>query len=372
MRVNPKFAEELKKLGASKVTECFNCGNCTAICPLSTNEHMFPRRIIRYIQLGLSEKAKKAPEPWLCHACGECSVTCPRQAFPSEIMNGVRNYAMQAYAIPGFMAKLFSSPAYLPILFLIPIVLLYAFLAALGFPSYPAGDVYFEKYIPPPALEAAGLAAGAYVILVALGSLWRFNKALGMSGFFSNLIRGVVLILKHSRFAQCETNRFRFFAHIGVFYGFLLLGVSTLGALVYLDFLGRELSLPLYDPVKLIGNIGAIFLMVGAIWIISARLSKREKVGSPSYNDWFFISMLFLVGLTGLILEGLRFAQSVAAYPTYLVHLIFVFCLLIYAPYSKFAHLLYRGLVYVYIESTKEETAEAEAAEVQVVQVQAT
>ncbi len=352
MRVHPEFADELKKLGATKVTECFNCGNCTAICPLSTNEHMFPRRIIRYIQLGLADKAKSAPEPWLCHACGECSVTCPRQAFPSEIMNGVRNYAMQKFAVPGFMAKLFTSPAYLPIVFLIPLILLYGFLAALGFPPYPEGEIIFSKYIEPTYLEIAGLSAGAYVIIVALASLWRFNNALGLkTGFFSNLIRGIILILKHSRFAQCETNRFRYFAHIGVFYGFILLGISTLGAVVYLDFLGIELSLPLTDPVKIIGNVGAILLMVGALWIIYARLSNRERIGSPSYNDWFFISMLFLVGLTGLILEALRFAQSVAAYPTYLVHLIFVFCLLIYAPYSKFAHLLYRGLVYVYIEA---------------------
>ena len=56
MRIDPEFSERLKKLGAKNVTECFNCGNCTAICPLSDNENMFPRKIIRFIQVGLKEK----------------------------------------------------------------------------------------------------------------------------------------------------------------------------------------------------------------------------------------------------------------------------------------------------------------------------
>ena len=58
MRIDPEFSERLKKLGAKNVTECFNCGNCTAICPLSDNENMFPRKIIRFIQVGLKEKIK--------------------------------------------------------------------------------------------------------------------------------------------------------------------------------------------------------------------------------------------------------------------------------------------------------------------------
>ncbi len=353
--IDPEFPNKLKKLGAKNVTICFNCGNCTAICPLSTDEHMFPRRIIRYIQVGLKEKVLQSPEIWMCHACGECSVTCPRQAYPSEIMNASRNFAMQEFAVPKFMAKLFESPKYLPILFAIPLILLYGFMSFLGFPSIPSGEVVFSKFIPPQAIEAAGLTAGAYVILVALASIWKFNKKLNLDLSLSNIASGIALLLKHERFKTCEENNFRYYAHALVFYGFILLGISTLGAVVYLDIMHRELSLPLWDPVKIIGNIGAVMLIIGSLWIIYERSVKKERVGALPYNDTFFISMLFLVGLTGAILEILRFAQSVAAYPMYLIHLVFVFCLLIYAPYSKFAHLLYRGLVYISYETKKSE-----------------
>ncbi len=356
--VDPQFADTLKKFGAKNVTVCFNCGNCTAICPLSTNEHMFPRKIIRYIQLGLKDKALKAPEPWICHACGECSVTCPRQAFPSEIMNAVRTYAFTEYASPKFVGKLFKSPAFIPILVAIPAIIFAIFAKVAGI-AIPKGSVVFENFIPIRDIEYAGLILGLYVGITALASAWKFWKDLELKskGFVSDLIKGVILILKHSRFRECETNRFRYYAHALVFYGFLLLGLAALGDVVYFDIMGySEASLTLTNPIKIIGNVGAILLLVGIFWIVGKRLAERERVGAPNYNDWFFMGDLLIVAVTGVLMETAKLAgAAIAAYSLYVVHLIAVFCLLIYAPYSKFAHLIYRGLVYVYLEAEKTE-----------------
>jgi len=356
-RINPEFTQTLKKLGAENVTVCFNCGNCTAICPLSSNEHMFPRRIIRYIQLGLESKAVTAPEPWICHGCGDCSATCPRQAFPSEIMNAVRTYAFYKYATPRFMGKLFESPKYLPILIAIPVILMAIFLKAIGAQFYPPGPVDFSKFIPHEYVEYVGIALGIYVGIVTLASAWRFWKALGLKsrGFISDLVGAIVQILKHSRFKECGVNTFRYYAHMLMFYGFIIIGISTLGALAYLNIYGR-LSLPLTNPIKIVGNFGAILLLIGVIWVIGKRLGERNKIGAPNYNDWFFMITLLIVGITGVLTEGARLLNIAnIAYPMYLIHLIAVFCLLIYAPYSKFAHLLYRGLVYVYLEAERKQ-----------------
>ena len=129
------------------------------------------------------------------------------------------------------------------------------------------------------------------------------------------------------------------------------LGISTLGAVVYLQ-MGMELSLPPTDPVKIVGNLGFIALFAGTTWVIFKRFSDPEKLGLGSYFDWFFVIILYLVAITGIAIELARLAGSVAAYYIYLVHLVFVFTLLTYAPYSKFAHLLYRAIAYVYSEST--------------------
>ncbi len=33
-RVDPNLLRELKEYGAVGIEKCFNCGNCTAVCPL--------------------------------------------------------------------------------------------------------------------------------------------------------------------------------------------------------------------------------------------------------------------------------------------------------------------------------------------------
>ena len=49
------------------------------------------------------------------------------------------------------------------------------------------------------------------------------------------------------------------------------------------------------------------------------------------------------VALTGILSELTRLAQLAAGmYPIYFVHLVLIFALFLYAPYSKFAHLAYR------------------------------
>ena len=76
VRVDPALLPQIKEYGAFDVDACFNCGNCTAVCPLSAGDAAFPRRIIRYAQVGLKEELLASKELWTCYGCGECSETC--------------------------------------------------------------------------------------------------------------------------------------------------------------------------------------------------------------------------------------------------------------------------------------------------------
>jgi heterodisulfide reductase subunit C2 len=92
--VTPQFAEELELHGVDTTLDCFNCGTCAAICPL-IYEH-FPRKMIRYAQLGARDKIlDNAQELWRCLHCGLCTQTCPRGANPGELILGLRRFVVQ-------------------------------------------------------------------------------------------------------------------------------------------------------------------------------------------------------------------------------------------------------------------------------------
>jgi quinone-modifying oxidoreductase subunit QmoC len=81
--------------------------------------------------------------------------------------------------------------------------------------------------------------------------------------------------------------------------------------------------------------------------------------------DWIFVWLLFFVGVTGYVVEIFRFVAEGAAgaeayasgfalpaYSIYFMHLVCVFGLLVYLPYSKFAHIWYRTVAMIYAEAT--------------------
>jgi len=91
--VNLNFAQELKQHSDDTALECFNCGTCAAICPLVHDN--FPRRMIRYIQIGAKEKIlENADDLWRCLHCGLCTQTCPRQADPGEVILGLKRFVV--------------------------------------------------------------------------------------------------------------------------------------------------------------------------------------------------------------------------------------------------------------------------------------
>ncbi|HEY3239275.1 MAG TPA: hypothetical protein VGL92_06925, partial [Acidimicrobiia bacterium] len=157
-------------------------------------------------------------------------------------------------------------------------------------------------------------------------------------------------VLSHEGFDDCTTSHTRRWAHMALFYGFLGLVAATTGAALYteifpligIEWQGNELSLPIWDPVKIVGNVGGVALVVALAQTLWSRLKRPHVAGKSTYSDWFFSGLLGLTAVTGFFTEILRFAGVRLAYPAYAVHLVFVFALFVYFPFSKFAHAMYR------------------------------
>jgi quinone-modifying oxidoreductase subunit QmoC len=71
-----------------------------------------------------------------------------------------------------------------------------------------------------------------------------------------------------------------------------------------------------------------------------------------SYFDWIFLAIVIGVGATGMLSWKLRLDNVSAGYIVYYFHLVFIWSLFAYAPYSKFAHLFYRTTAMVFTKYT--------------------
>jgi quinone-modifying oxidoreductase subunit QmoC len=165
------------------------------------------------------------------------------------------------------------------------------------------------------------------------------------------IIGAVKEIFTHERFGKCDANRYRRWGHLLMFFGVVSLFITTNMVMAYHYLLHVETPLALHDPVKLLGNFGAVFAFVGCTWIIAKRTVSDE---GSTYYDWTFALALYFTVITGIFSEILRLAETPGpAYPVYFTHLTLVFFLIAYMPFSKFAHMLYRATAMVYSIAAK-------------------
>jgi quinone-modifying oxidoreductase subunit QmoC len=63
--------------------------------------------------------------------------------------------------------------------------------------------------------------------------------------------------------------------------------------------------------------------------------------------------VVFTIVVTGILTELLRLLGiALLAYPVYFIHLVAIFFLFAYAPFSKMAHMVYRTTALVFAKST--------------------
>ena len=108
IRVNPSFIDVLDRYGAEDVQLCYQCGDCSTVCPHADDVHKFPRKSMRQMQMGLEQRIETTLEPWLCYYCGQCSEQCPREADPGETMMSLRRWLISRYDITGLAAQFLS------------------------------------------------------------------------------------------------------------------------------------------------------------------------------------------------------------------------------------------------------------------------
>jgi nitrate reductase gamma subunit len=365
-RVDRNLYPELQRFGATDISACFNCGVCSAICPLSVDGASFPRRMSRYAQLGLREKLLSSPELWSCYGCSECTDSCPTQADPASFMAAARRYAVASYDRT-HLAYLLATSRLFAVVFVVGLVgLLAAFMYSVHRPVDGSTLAFFD-FVPNDSVHNLGIVVMAIMGVAALIGLAEMVRRVlrgPKSGAAKATIRRAASAavyavgtesLAQTRFRKDCANATesrpwysqRWFIHFATMWGFLgLLGATI--ADYGLELLGVKAAgtaVPIWYPVRLLGTLAGALLIYGTTVLIVRRLRKSDRSSVHSTtSDWTFLVMLWVAGVTGFVLElALYLPQAPSwGYPMFLVHVGVAMALVLLVPFGKFAHVFYR------------------------------
>ena len=109
--IDPKFKYEISKIpGAEKVMLCFQCGTCTADCPIARFDDFYrPRKLIRMTQLGMKDRLLSNDVIWLCSTCFTCIDRCPQDVGIAGIVRALRNLSVKERDMPVVFKELASN-----------------------------------------------------------------------------------------------------------------------------------------------------------------------------------------------------------------------------------------------------------------------
>ena len=94
--MNLDFVKKVEALSGSSVRRCFQCGKCTAGCPMRSFMEHPPNRIMRLLQLGQWERILAGRSIWYCASCETCSTRCPNKVDLAAIMDALRKLSWDA------------------------------------------------------------------------------------------------------------------------------------------------------------------------------------------------------------------------------------------------------------------------------------
>lgn len=373
IKADPNLMKELEEFGLKDAKKCFHCGNCTAVCPLSTSDTPFPRKLVKYAQMGLKEKILSSPEPWLCYYCGDCSDRCPRGADPGETMMVMRRYLTSQYDWTGFAKRFYTSET-----FEIIAVAIVGILIGLALWLFHASNPDMEHAAlnsvwPKEAIEIGDLIMAAILTFFLLTNTWRCVKfimgdllnKIPLEIYFSQAKELIIHFITQKRFGQC-TDRMQWIVHLLIMTGystaFLLVAVFLAGGIKVIGLawepiaFQRDVIYPFFHPMRIFGYYATFAILYGATYALIGRIMKSKAPYKNSHGtDWMFLILLILTTLTGILIHFSRLLDlPMTTYVLYVIHLMFAIPMLVLeVPFSKWAHLAYRPVVY-YLTKVKE------------------
>ncbi len=381
LQTDSEYTRQLMEAGGKNLKECYQCATCSVACPLAPDAAPYPRKEMIWASWGLKDKLMSDVDLWLCHNCGNCSDLCPRGARPAAMMSAARDMVYRDLMAPSIIGKWMSSPRGLPWLFLIPAVIWFvvwwirAAIMGSWFPRTEDGKIVFGQifsgdYTIDPIFMLTFFTALAILVRGSM-KLWDRFKPKGKTTYIGPHRNWLLCIwdvlweevISANRFSECadgpktgQPEQSRRLSHTMIVWSFCILAFVT--AVVALGHWGGkiipailiETPMPQTFWVKIIANVGAVLLLVALALLTWRRLSLNRKYQTSSYYDWYLLGIIWLVALTGMGWPIFWLMDCIhTAFIVYYLHLVFVWMLFAWVPWTKLGHFVYRAVAMVYV-----------------------
>ncbi|MDR2574488.1 MAG: quinone-interacting membrane-bound oxidoreductase complex subunit QmoC [Desulfovibrio sp.] len=381
LKPDTSFTRELQEAGGENLKRCYQCATCAVACPFAPANAPYPRKEMVWASWGLKDKLMRDADLWLCHNCGNCSDLCPRGARPADTMAAARNMIYKELTEPSIVGKWMSKASGLPFLFFIPAVLwlvVWAIRASYKGHWFPRaadgrivfGEIFYGDYTIDPIFMITFFGA-CFILYRGVRKLWSMFKPEGellvigpKKSWLCHLVAVLMdEVVTHRKFDDCEDGPItgkgaanRKFGHMVLVYSFAILAFVT--AVVAAGHWGGKIipaieihtPMPLTFPVKILANIGALLMLCGLAALTWRRLAQDRANHASGFYDWYLLSIIWLVAVTGILSQCFRLTDALKpAFVTYYFHLVFVWMLFAYLPWSKLGHFVYRTAALVYV-----------------------
>jgi heterodisulfide reductase subunit C len=87
------LADEIRQITDTNVVECYQCGKCTAGCPMARYMDLSPNQIMRLVQIGDKssiDRLLRSAAIWYCAGCLTCTQRCPKKLDPAAVIDALR------------------------------------------------------------------------------------------------------------------------------------------------------------------------------------------------------------------------------------------------------------------------------------------
>ncbi len=391
LRVDASLLAEVQRCGKFD-SSCLNCGGCSVVCELASGDVTFPRKPIRHVVLGLREAVVEGLEPWLCHDCGDCSLTCPRQADPAEAMRTLRRYLTGQYDWTGLASRILRSRAWhfgsLAVVgSLVFALLLFYHLYWVGLPpsDFATTSMGLEHMFPK--ILYFTWIVYALPALVLLGHAWRMYRfTMGrarpsLRHFLAEARTLLVHMVSHRQIRKCpseargspvvgwwlyagsaEAVPRRWFKHWLMALGTVMMVIVTAA---FLRWFQIDNINPVFHPQRWLGYLATVFILWGTTDILLRRFRRPEEGVQRKEGPLTLPLLLWLTAVSGIAIHILRLAGAgLAAHYAYAIHLVIcVPMVVVEVPFGEWAHMIDRPMA-LYFQAVRERASEALPTEV--------